>query len=106
MKLANVVVANIWKIKSESQLVLYQFTKIYDVKELILKKYCTEVKNCVTEFYKVEIEQILTEAIEEAEYLVNKKEKPIIELSKPSYESLNPVETVVLVGNIKKERDS
>ena len=61
MKLANVVRADILKIKSEFQLVVHQLTDIYDVKEPTLKYY-TKVKNCVKEFYKVEIEQILKEA--------------------------------------------
>ena len=44
LKLATAVGAEVLNIKSDSQLVVHQFTEIYEVKEPTLKKYFTEVK--------------------------------------------------------------
>ena len=69
LKLAKDVGAKMLNIKSDSQLVVHQFTEIYEVKEPTLKKYFAEVKKWSAKFHQVYIEQIPRDANEEADYL-------------------------------------
>ena len=100
-------------IKSDSQLVVHQFTEIYEIKEPTLKKYFAEVKKCSVKFHKVQVEQIQREANEEADYQArmaseNSEEglfhlAPILELNKPSYEDEDQIQATTTIENIEQE---
>ena len=104
------------KVKSSSQLVLYQFAEIYEVNEPMLKKYFVEGKNYVKEFCKVKIEHIPREANEEVDYLARMsltsfKEESFrlcskIELDQSSYKTSERNQATLTVKNIEEEKDN